>query len=75
MPSPQTMSPSEAINAVLTGERAVTFHTLTRFDLAPEDCPRHDWRTVACDGRFDVLECEDCGKQVVETCLERGGFP
>lgn len=63
------MTDAEAIDAVRNGRRAVTAATL-HADAKPDGCPgfNHDWRIVACDGRTDVAECRNCGKQEITSC-------
>lgn len=75
---PVYMTDAEAIAAVRAGGRCLTKHCLRPLNwVVPEKCtnlrgdllPDHAlWRTVACDGDTDVVECSRCGKQRLAAC-------
>ena len=60
-------SEAEAIAAAKRGERIKTEHSM--FDKPTgEPCPHRGWRTIACDGSTDVVECPNCGVQKTAVC-------
>lgn len=60
------MTDAEAIAACRARQRVVTETTLSDFKVKDPTMCVHDWRTVACDGDTDVIECRHCGDQ--RTC-------
>jgi DNA-directed RNA polymerase subunit RPC12/RpoP len=59
---------AEAIAAVKSGGRCTTKHTLMGAESPDSWKCAHRWRTVACDGETDVIECPRCGKQMLARC-------
>lgn len=64
----------EAVALVRSGKRARTASSLFG-ELGSEPGPdeaicKHPrgWRTIACNGDLDVVECPICGAQTVEAC-------
>lgn len=64
------MTAKEAIGAVNAGERAITPHSLHTEVVPNSQFCTHPkgWRTIACDGETDVVECPKCGRQWTEIC-------
>ena len=64
------MTDKQAIEAARLGRRVLTPYTLFAANPSSElaaGCP-HNWRTVACDGDTDVVECSKCGLQRLASC-------
>ena len=60
---------AEAIAAARAGQRVKTAHSLFPDEYTPPICAHlHGWRTIACDGTTDVVECPDCGAQEIAGC-------
>ena len=63
------MTNEEAVAAVKAGGRCETRHTILGLEIqVGADRCSHHWRTVACDGESDVIECSICGKQLLVQC-------
>jgi hypothetical protein len=66
----KALTDEQLIKRADAGERIVSKHTLFPIDHQPTlNCGHpHGWRTVACDGDRDVVECSVCGRQWIERC-------
>jgi hypothetical protein len=66
------MTDAEALAAVRDGRRAVTATSLWPNGAGKPatniiGC-EHRWRTIACDGKTDVIECSKCAEQRLARC-------
>lgn len=65
----EQLSDAEAIEIVRRGGRAITKHSLHESENAASAICRHlRWRSIACDGKTDVIECAACGRQRLAKC-------
>ncbi len=62
------MTNDEAIQAVKDGRRATTKHSLHAAESVDAPACNHNWRTVACNDKEDVVECSRCGRQQLAAC-------
>lgn len=59
---------SEKIAIVRAGGRVDVKMSLHKEEREGECRHRLGWRTIACDGELDIVECPRCGKQEVAVC-------
>ena len=71
---PILMEDRQAIEVARRGERVDTNYSYHKAEKETAICYGakshfyHHWRTIACDGETDVVECSDCGRQAVCAC-------
>lgn len=63
------MTDTEAIQAVRDGNRAEIVDSIHPAENpASALCLHSYWRSIACDGETDVVECASCGRQRLAKC-------